>query len=112
VWVKSISVKKSDVPNNPNIIGDFSIGHFKPVPSNRYLNNCFEFIFHFTKKGDTQLEKLAIGVPYQDKSNIKRWMFTNNIDNRDVVMFGLYHMKQFRINLKLALSMSDDYMIV
>lgn len=83
VWAKSISVKKSDVCNNPNIIADFSIGHFKPIPGNRYLNNCYEFIFHLTKKGDTQLDRLAIGVPYQDKSNIKRWKFTNNKDKRD-----------------------------
>ena len=58
-------------------LGSFSIGHFKPIPSNRYLNNFYEFIFHFTKKGDVKLDKLAIGVPYQDKSNVRRWMFTN-----------------------------------
>jgi site-specific DNA-methyltransferase (adenine-specific) len=83
LWVKSISVKKSDVYNNPNIIGDFSIGHFKPIPGDRYLNNCYEFIFHFTKEGEVKLDKLAIGVPYQDKSNIKRWKSTNNKDKRD-----------------------------
>ena len=37
---------------------------------------------HFTKKGNVEVDKLSIGVPYQDKSNIGRW---NNVkeDNRD-----------------------------
>ena len=30
-------------------------------------------IFHFTKQGKVDLDKLGIGVPYQDKSNIGRW---------------------------------------
>jgi site-specific DNA-methyltransferase (adenine-specific) len=46
------------------------------------LNSCYEFIFHFTKKGDIQLDKLAIGVHYQDKSNIMRWK-SHNKDKRD-----------------------------
>jgi site-specific DNA-methyltransferase (adenine-specific) len=37
------------------------------------MNNAHEYIFHFTKSGRVPLEKLAIGVPYQDKSNIGRW---------------------------------------
>jgi site-specific DNA-methyltransferase (adenine-specific) len=49
------------------------MGHYKPVNSPRYVNNCHEYIFHFTPTGNTRLEKLAIGVPYQDKSNIGRW---------------------------------------
>ena len=62
-WVKSIAVPEHDV----------NIGHYKPVNSRRYLNNCHEYIFHFTPDGGTALEKLALGVPYQDKSNIGRW---------------------------------------
>lgn len=72
-WVKSISLPKEDAGNYPNIIGDISVGHYKPINSSRYLNNCHEYIFHFTKNGDVELDKLAIGVPYQDKSNIGRW---------------------------------------
>ena len=62
-WVKSIAVPEEDV----------NIGHYKPVNSSRYLNNCHEYVFHFTRKGDVTLDKLAVGVPYQDKSNIGRW---------------------------------------
>jgi site-specific DNA-methyltransferase (adenine-specific) len=55
-----------------------SFGHFKPINSKRYENNCHEYIFHLTKRGDVELNKLALGVEYQDKSNIKRWKNTNN----------------------------------
>jgi site-specific DNA-methyltransferase (adenine-specific) len=72
-WIKSISIPKEDAGDYPNITGDISVGHYKPVNSDRYMNNCHEYIFHFTKNGDVEIDKLAIGVPYQDKSNIGRW---------------------------------------
>jgi site-specific DNA-methyltransferase (adenine-specific) len=59
-WVKSVTI-------------DNSYGHFKPINSKRYLNNCFEHLFHFTKSGNVEVERLAIGVPYKDKSNCSRW---------------------------------------
>ena len=62
-WVKSIAVPEEGV----------NIGHYKPVNSPRFLNNAHEYIFHFTRTGRVKLDKLAIGVPYQDKSNIGRW---------------------------------------
>jgi len=61
VWVKSIS------------IGSETSGHFKPITSKRFLNNNHETIFHFTKGGTTEIDRLAIGVPFKDKSNISRW---------------------------------------
>lgn len=60
-WIKSIS------------IGEDTVGHFKPITSKRYLNNNHEAIFHFTKQGNTHLDRIAIGVPFKDKSNIERW---------------------------------------
>ncbi|NHJ40014.1 MAG: site-specific DNA-methyltransferase [Asgard group archaeon] len=62
-WVKSIAIPEKEI----------NIGHYKPVNSNRFLNNSHEYIFHFTKTGKVKLDKLAIGVPYGDKSNIGRW---------------------------------------
>ncbi|MBK5112304.1 MAG: site-specific DNA-methyltransferase [Candidatus Heimdallarchaeota archaeon] len=62
-WVKSIAIPDKEI----------NIGHYKPVNSQRYLNNSHEYIFHFSKTGDIELNKLAIGVPYADKSNIGRW---------------------------------------
>jgi len=71
-WVKSIAVPEKEI----------NIGHYKPVNSNRFLNNSHEFIFHFTKTGDVEIDKLSIGVPYQDKSNIGRWKHAQD-DVRD-----------------------------
>jgi site-specific DNA-methyltransferase (adenine-specific) len=59
-----------------------SFGHFKPVNSPRFLNDCHEYVFHFTKSGRVELNRLALGVPYQDKSNIARWRHTQGDDLR------------------------------
>ena len=72
-WIKSIAIPKEDMGKYEHIQGDLAVGHYQPVNSPKYLNGCHEFIFHFTKKGNVSLDKLAIGVPYQDKSNIGRW---------------------------------------
>ena len=81
-WVKSIAISKTDVGNYPNIVGDIAVGHFKPIVSNRFVNDCQEYIFHFTKRGDVHLDKLAVGIPYQDKTNIGRWKAATE-DKRD-----------------------------
>lgn len=62
VWVKSITLDDGS-----------SYGHFKPLNSSRFVNDCWEYVFHFTKTGNVPLNRLAIGVPYTDKSNVKRW---------------------------------------
>jgi site-specific DNA-methyltransferase (adenine-specific) len=59
-----------------------SFGHFKPINSPRFLNDCHEYVFHFTKSGRVELNRLALGVPYQDKSNIARWSHTGGEDVR------------------------------
>ena len=82
-WVKSIAISKAQVGNYPNIAGDIAVGHFKPIMSNRFLNDCHEYIFHFTKYGDVHIDKLAVGVSYQDKTNIERWKAANKEDRRD-----------------------------
>jgi site-specific DNA-methyltransferase (adenine-specific) len=82
-WIKSIAISKAQVGNYPNIAGDIAVGHFKPIKSKRFLNDCHEYIFHFTKYGNVHLDKLAVGVSYQDKTNIKRWKAANKEDKRD-----------------------------
>ena len=72
-WIKSVAISKEDVGSYPGITQDVAVGHYKPINSNRFINDCHEFIFHLTKKGDVPLERTSIGVPYQDKTNIKRW---------------------------------------
>lgn len=74
-WIKSITIENRD--------GDVSsYGHFKPISSKRFLNDCHEYIFHFTKTGRVEIDRLAVGVPYQDKSNIARWSHTRGGDVR------------------------------
>jgi site-specific DNA-methyltransferase (adenine-specific) len=59
-----------------------SFGHFKPINSPRFLNDCHEYVFHFTTSGRVELNRRALGVPYQDKSNIARWRHTRGNDLR------------------------------
>jgi len=68
VWVKSIAIEGKD----GNVT---SHGHFRPINSPRYVNDCFEYVFHFTKTGDVPLDRKAhlLAVPYQDASNASRW---------------------------------------
>ena len=61
-WIKSIAID-----------ADHAAGHYKPINSKRYVNDCHEYIFHLTRFGDVELDRLAVGVEYQDKSNIGRW---------------------------------------
>lgn len=89
-WVKSIAIQKEDVGNYPNIIGDIAVGHYKPINSDRFLSIMHEYIFHFTKNGNVKLDKLAIGVPYQDKSNIKRFNRKGDLRDRGNTWFIPY----------------------
>lgn len=61
IWAKNVTV------------GDESHGHFKPVNSERFLNQTYEFIFHLTKTGSVLVDRLAVGVPFADKANIARF---------------------------------------
>ena len=67
-WVKSIAIDKL-----PGLTGDVAVGHYKPINSDRFVNDCHEFVFHFTRDGRARLDRTAIGVPYQDASNVARW---------------------------------------
>ena len=72
-WIKSIAIERELAGANAGLQRDLAVGHYKPINSQRYLNDCHEFVFHFTPQGATPLDRLALGVPYQDQSNIGRW---------------------------------------
>ena len=59
-WIKSIAIHGN------------SVGHYKPVGGRRFLHHNHEHIFHLTQTGKVPLDRLAIGVPFKDKSNIAR----------------------------------------
>lgn len=77
-WIKSaaVPIKKSEGTKMK------TIGHFKPINSKRYVNDCHEFVFHLTKTGNVPLDRKAAGVPYEDKSNLTRWEHTEGADLR------------------------------
>ena len=72
-WVKSIAIEKDLAGVNAGLDEDLAVGHYKPINSHRFLNDCHEFVFHFSPTGHTAIDRRAIGVKYQDKSNIGRW---------------------------------------
>jgi site-specific DNA-methyltransferase (adenine-specific) len=74
-WIKSITIE--------TVGGEqISAGHFKPINSKRYVNDCHEYVFHLTKTGNIELDRRAAGVPYVHKSNIARWGHTGGADLR------------------------------
>ena len=72
-WVKSIAIDREAAGQAAGFERDVAVGHYKPINSDRFVNDCHEYIFHFTPAGRTRLDRRAVGVPYQDASNIKRW---------------------------------------
>lgn len=57
-------------------------GHFTPINSKFHVNNLWESIFVLTKTGKVELDRLAIGVPYKDQTNIKRWKHGRSVHCR------------------------------
>jgi site-specific DNA-methyltransferase (adenine-specific) len=72
-WIKSIAIEKALAGTRAGLADDLAVGHYKPINSRRFLHDCHEFVFHFSPAGDTPLERQAIGVKYQDQSNVGRW---------------------------------------
>jgi site-specific DNA-methyltransferase (adenine-specific) len=74
-WIKSITIE--------TVKGEqISAGHFKPINSKRYVNDCHEYVFHLTKTGTVELDRRTAGVPYVFKCNIARWGHTGGEDLR------------------------------
>jgi site-specific DNA-methyltransferase (adenine-specific) len=74
-WIKSMFIPRKYLgkTNRKIILEDTTIGHSDPVSSNRFLRINRENVFHFTKTGNVQIDRLAVGAPYQDKSNVGRY---------------------------------------
>jgi site-specific DNA-methyltransferase (adenine-specific) len=72
-WIKSIAI--------PDANGqEIQKGHYKPINSDRFVNDCHEYVFHLSKGGHNSLDRKAVGVPYTDKTNIDRWKHTSGDD--------------------------------
>ena len=81
-WVKSIAIDRALAGRDAQLSSDLALGHYKPVHSVRYVHGAQEYVFHFSRRGDVPLDRLAIGVPYGDKSNVTRWRGTRSADRR------------------------------
>lgn len=75
-WVKSISVPGKESGTW------ISRGQFKPINSPRFVTDCHEYVFHLTPNGDSPLDRLVVGVPFQDKTNLTRGSRGRNGDKR------------------------------
>lgn len=82
-WVKSIA------------IGERTHGHYKPINSARFINDCHEYIFHLTSSGFALLDRTAIGVPYTDDGNSTRWLNTDKGHCRGNTWFIPYKTIQY-----------------
>ncbi len=83
-WIKSIAIRRD------------SVGHYKPVPGQRFLHRNHEHIFHLTLSGDVKLDRLAVGVPFKDKSNIARRGHAQDLRCRGDTWFIPYDTVQSR----------------
>jgi site-specific DNA-methyltransferase (adenine-specific) len=72
-WVKSVVIEQEAAGASAGLSRDLAVGHYKPINSRRFVNDCHEFVFHFTPTGRTELDRRSIGVEYQDQSNVARW---------------------------------------
>ena len=61
--------------------------HYKPIQGKRRLNNLTEFIFLLYKENMPILDRLAIGIPYVDPSNAKRFNNGQNLKCRGNTWF-------------------------
>lgn len=84
VWIKAITK------------GSESCGHYRPLNSKRFLNHNWEYVLHLTKNADVSLDRLAIGVSYKDKNNIKRSKSKSTLRCRGDVWFIPHETIQMR----------------
>ena len=60
IWIKSV------------VIDGKQRGHYTPIRSDSIANWCHEYVFSFYKSPKPDFDKLSIGCPYSDKSNLTR----------------------------------------
>jgi site-specific DNA-methyltransferase (adenine-specific) len=86
--------------------------HYRPIQGKKRLNNLSEFIFILYKGKMPELDRLAIGIPYKDKTNAKRFAGGRDLKCRGNVWYIDYetiqnsddklHNDRFPIGLPLS----------
>ena len=93
-WINPIAIPVSDGNGDGEPI---QRGHYKPINSKRFLHDCHEYIFHLTRRGDVALDRLALGVPYADKSKSPGGLTPPAATNTAAGTHGLFRIARFRV---------------
>ena len=76
-WIKSIAIDRDSAGAGAGLERDIALGHYKPINSQRFVNDCHEFIFQFSPSGRVELDRLALGVrlpgPLKCRALAGRW---------------------------------------
>ncbi len=72
-WVKSIAIDRAQAGAASGLDRDLALGHYRPLVSERFVHGAHEYVFQFTLDGSVRIDRAALGVPYQDASNVRRW---------------------------------------
>jgi site-specific DNA-methyltransferase (adenine-specific) len=89
-WVKSIHVN------------DKTSGHFKPINSQRYMCPTWEHLFHFTKDGSVNIDRLSVGVKYEYyEANIRSKKLTKLRKQLKMICWSKEYKDKIKNELKL-----------
>ena len=95
-WIKSITVQSK--PGDP-----MSVGHFKPLHSSRFVNDCHEYVFHLTKEGKTQIDRLALGYRIRTNRTLSGGVIRKDAIYDAAVTTGSYRIRPLSAGLARGL---------
>jgi hypothetical protein len=62
-WIKSIAIDRAAAGAAAGLTKDLNIGHYKPINSDRFVNDCHEFIFHSGRPHTARPPRHRRGLP-------------------------------------------------
>ena len=74
-WIKSIAIDQKSAGAAAGLTRDLAVGHYKPINSDRFLNDCHEFVFHFTPKGASWLNMVEAWFSILTRKSVRRGSF-------------------------------------
>jgi DNA-cytosine methyltransferase len=76
--------------------GERTRGQFSPISSPRFVNRTWDPVYHLTKTGRVELDRLAVGVPQEDPRNAERFEGSQDIHCGGDTWFIPYERKTSR----------------
>src|ERR1035437_2152331 len=71
-WINSIAIDRASAGAAAGLSRDLAVGHYKPINSDRFLNDCHEFVLHFTPNGSPRPPRPAPGGARPAASSSRR----------------------------------------